>query len=150
MKISWSLCLVTGLVTGLMLGSYLSHPDRQPVLRGYKIDLPLLSRPPSMEQVQSADVPALPDISDSITRWNDPEPPQRPQLNLNLPDIDWGATEWQEHGSPYPDFFRSGRGSDSRMNLSGRLHWDESEAAESLPLTETILGAEVELQLRLP
>ena len=36
------------------------------------------------------------------------------------------------------------------MNVSGRLHWDESAEAESLPITETILGAEVELQLRLP
>ena len=39
---------------------------------------------------------------------------------------------------------------EERMNVSGRLHWDESEEAESLPITETILGAEVELQLRLP
>lgn len=142
MKISWSFALAVTLVSGLIAGSYLSHPDRGPVLRGYKVSPQIdsaLERP--------TELPQLPDVPESITRWTDEAAAERPALNLTLPEIEWESGSWQDGSRPYPDFFRPA--DDGRLNISGRLHWDESEEARSLPITETILGAEVELQFRL-
>lgn len=164
MKVSWSITLAGAVVGGLMLGSYLSHPDRAPVLRGYKIPLPELLQPSSSESdrqpgdsvvISEPEPPAnlypLPDSPDSpasIRRWNK-EPTSVPALNLSLPELEWDDQGWAGDAAAYPDFFRQQQ-REERMSVSGRLHWDESEEAEALPITDTILGAEVELQLRLP
>lgn len=148
MKVSWSLCLVTGLVAGVILGSYLSHPDRQPVLRGDKISLPEFLQSSGHDD-SPVELTPLPESSTGLALWHDETEPVRPALNLSLPEMDWDNQEWRSDASSYPDFFRSGT-EEPRLNVSGRLHWDESEEAETLPLTDTILGAEVEFQVRLP
>ena len=91
MKVSWSITLAAGLVAGLMLGSYLSHPDRAPVLRGYKALLPAVLQSPSAEDdrqpgaslvIEEPEAPAalhlLPDSPD----WSNPTQPA-PTMNLN-------------------------------------------------------------------
>ncbi len=141
MKISWSFCLVVLAVMSMILLSYLHHPDRQPVLRGYKVSLPAFLQRDAEDASSEAELhgrtPADPDS-------------ERPTLNLALPDLEWDANEWHDNAPAYPDFFRGSKTVESRMNLSGRLLWDESEKAETLPIEDTILGAEVEVQLRLP
>ena len=74
----------------------------------------------------------------------------RQPLNLSLPAMYWDKNpgEVQNNGI-LPDVFQP-MISDPRMNLSGRLHWDESEEAKHLSVEDTITGAEVELQFRLP
>ncbi len=157
MKVSWSITLATGLVAGLMLGSYLSHPDRVPVLRGYKALLPAVLQPPSAEDdrqpgaslvIEEPEAPAALHLPPDSPDWSNPIQPA-PALNLSLPELEWDDQSWHSERETYPDFFRHQQ-KEERMNVSGRLHWDESAEAESLPITETILGAEVELQLRLP
>lgn len=157
MKVSVSIALAGTVVAGLILGSYLSHPDRPPVLRGYRLP-ELLSPPPApSERAAGASLvnhepeppltlPALPERSAPADRGS--ETPSA-GLNLSLPDMEWDEQSWHSDAKAYPDFFRA-QEEDKRMNLSGRLHWDESEEARSLPITETILGAEVEVQVRLP
>jgi len=70
-------------------------------------------------------------------------------LNLTLPAMSWDDKPAAVAGSTLPDVFRTSPDID-RVNWSGRLHLDESEEARSRPITDNILGAEVELQVRLP
>jgi len=48
-----------------------------------------------------------------------------------------------------PDVFRP-IPEDQRLNLSGKILWDESEEARELSVEDSIKGAEVELQFYLP
>lgn len=158
MRIHWGLCLTGGLLAGLMLGSYLSQPEQQAIMRGYKISLPGFSV--GTESGEQATVPAAAPAAPPAVAGPSPRPADavsgsggtlgRPRLNLQLPDLDWDNSEWHQPSQRYPDFFYPGRDDASRLNLSGRLHWDESEDAETKPITDTILGAELELQVRLP
>lgn len=74
----------------------------------------------------------------------------RQPLNLSLPAMYWDKNPGVvQNNGILPDVFQP-MISDPRMNLSGRLHWDESEEAKNLSVEDTITGAEVELQFRLP
>src|SRR5690606_35089679 len=151
-------------VGGLMACSYLSHPCRAPVMRGYKMPLPELLRPTSSEyERQHSHSPVISEPEPPANQYNLPDSPGSttstrrwtaqttsvPTLNLSLPELEWDDQGWAGHAAAYPYFVRQQQ-REERMNVSGRLHWDESEEAEALPITDTILGAEVELQLRLP
>jgi len=70
-------------------------------------------------------------------------------LNLTLPDYEWDDLQRMEQATLIPDVFTH-QSSQTRLNWSGRLHLDESDAAATRPIQDTILGAEVEVQLRLP
>ncbi|WP_221799410.1 hypothetical protein [Oceanobacter mangrovi] len=75
--------------------------------------------------------------------------PHQP-LNLTLPEMEW-QTEQTTTGprASLPNMFQS-KTPESAMGWSGKLYWDESEEAQTKPLNETITGAEVELQIKLP
>lgn len=77
--------------------------------------------------------------------------PKRQSLDLTLPAMNWDDdSESRDFSSPrMPDVFRYQK-AESSMNLSGKLHWDEAEEATRVKLEESIKGAEVELQFRLP
>lgn len=68
-------------------------------------------------------------------------------LNLTLPDLDWDDAPIIDPMTPR-NFFDTPRQEESRFDFSGRVLMDESEEAEMKPLTETILGAEIEFKLR--
>ncbi len=85
------------------------------------------------------------DSYDSSVRENTTEPVR---LNLKLPDMDWDEYSYG-NSDALPNVF-SKQASESVVHWSGRLHLDSSEEAKAKPLNETILGAELELQLKLP
>jgi len=74
----------------------------------------------------------------------------RQPLNLTLPSMSWESNDnaMTELGV-LPDVFRDVP-ADSKLGLSGKILWDESEEARQLPVEDTIKGAEVELQFYLP
>ena len=76
---------------------------------------------------------------------------QRKTLDLTLPNMNWDADDntGDFNRQRMPDVFRYQK-TESGMNLSGKLHWDEDEEATHMSLEESIKGAEVELQFRLP
>lgn len=76
---------------------------------------------------------------------------QRKTLDLTLPNMNWDADDNTRdfNNQRMPDVFRYQK-TESGMNLSGKLHWDEDEEATHMSLEESIKGAEVELQFRLP
>lgn len=49
---------------------------------------------------------------------------------------------------PGGNSFHGHQGKPSPMSLSGRVHWDESEAAETKPMINTIRGLELELSFK--
>lgn len=118
--------------------------QRTPILRGEK--LPPLPKAPALteslppEQSNPADDPG------ADTDRLDEEPVS---LNLSLPDINWGDIQVGQQEPLMDDVFHRA-GKERLVNWSGRLHLDESEEARTRPITDNILGAEVELQLRLP
>ena len=65
--------------------------------------------------------------------------------------MNWDADDSNKdfNSQRMPDVFRYKK-TESGMNLSGKLHWDEDEEATHMSLEESIKGAEVELQFRLP
>ncbi|MFY9179104.1 MAG: hypothetical protein WAO12_04910 [Venatoribacter sp.] len=72
------------------------------------------------------------------------------RLNLKLPDLDWEKYELNEQKNfSYPSFFYK-KEDISRLKLSGKLLWDESEEANTKPIEDTILGAELEFKVLLP
>lgn len=74
----------------------------------------------------------------------------RQPLNLQLPSIVWEAdNDRMSSNGVLPNVFRPLQ-LEQKMNFSGRLHWDESEAARELSVEESITGAEVELKFFLP
>ncbi len=76
----------------------------------------------------------------------------RKPLDLSLPSMDWADDDNRDFNSTrqsLPDVFRYQK-PENGMNLSGKLHWDEDEETTNMSLEESIKGAEVELQFRLP
>lgn len=71
-------------------------------------------------------------------------------LNLTLPTIAWetDSNGMSNHGV-LPNVFRP-LPHEQTVNLSGRIHWDESEEARQLSVEDSIKGAEVELKFFLP
>ncbi|MCD8520885.1 MAG: hypothetical protein LRY66_07025 [Saccharospirillaceae bacterium] len=125
-----------------------------PILRG--IHHPL---PPSGDDAVSVETPDLilpgdgqrhdssgaQPAADSLT----PDVSEHPQrLNLTLPEMDWDDHSYG-NSDAFPNLFDR-RPKESVVHWSGRLHLDDSEEAETKPLKETILGAELELELKLP
>lgn len=134
------------LVTGLVLVTLNGSDNR--ILRGSKSASQALQS--ELGTVRPDTVISENTGPDAVTRNADSsDAGQTPiHLNLKLPDIDW---EDEVYGNPetFPNVFGKSR-RESVLNWSGRLHIDESEEAKAKPLNETILGAEVELQLKLP
>ena len=75
----------------------------------------------------------------------------RRTLDLSLPSMNWDDEQKGDfnNSQSLPDVFRYKK-PENGMNLSGKLHWDEDEEATHMSLEESIKGAEVELQFRLP
>jgi hypothetical protein len=74
----------------------------------------------------------------------------RQPLNLALPSISWEDSDERVRSQGYlPNVFRE-IPSESKLNLSGKIHWDESEETRQMSVEDTIKGAEVELQFYLP
>ncbi|MEK9711030.1 MAG: hypothetical protein VW258_00535 [Thalassolituus sp.] len=74
----------------------------------------------------------------------------RQPLNLTLPTMSWEKQYGQiSDQGVLPDVFRPIT-EDQRLNLSGKILWDESEEARELSVEDSIKGAEVELQFYLP
>jgi hypothetical protein len=71
-------------------------------------------------------------------------------LNLTLPTMAWetDSNGMSNHGV-LPNVFRP-LPLEQTVNLSGRIHWDESEEARQLSVEDSIKGAEVELKFFLP
>ena len=71
-------------------------------------------------------------------------------LNLTLPTMAWetDSNGMSNHGV-LPNVFRP-LPHEQTVNLSGRIHWDESEEARKLSVEDSIKGAEVELKFFLP
>lgn len=71
-------------------------------------------------------------------------------LNLTLPTMAWetDSNGMSNHGV-LPNVFRP-LPHEQTLNLSGRIHWDESEEARQLSVEDSIKGAEVELKFFLP
>lgn len=71
-------------------------------------------------------------------------------LNLTLPTMAWetDSNGMSNHGV-LPNVFRP-LPHEQTVNLSGRIHWDESEEARQLSVEDSIKGAEVELKFFLP
>lgn len=74
----------------------------------------------------------------------------RQLLNLTLPRTEWvGDERGMNSKGVLPNVFNP-LPAEQKMNLSGRIHWDESEKARELSVEDSIKGAEVELQFYLP
>lgn len=96
--------------------------------------------------VAAEDIPLTYAPLDEVTNNNK----SRQVLNLTLPRMAWESdAEHQRNSGVLPDVFRP-LPQEQKMNLSGRLHWDESEAARQLSVEDSIKGAEVELKFFLP
>lgn len=92
------------------------------------------------------DIPLTYAPLDEVTNNNK----SRQVLNLTLPSMAWESdAEHQRNKGVLPNVFRP-LPQEQKMNLSGRIHWDESEAARQLSVEDSIKGAEVELKFFLP
>lgn len=118
--------------------------QRTPILRGEKLPQ-LKEEAPLAETLLPAAEIAVADPLAATDRQQD-EPLS---LNLSLPEINWGDIQVGQQQPLIDDVFHR-EGKERLVNWSGRLHLDESEEARTRPITDNILGAEVELQLRLP
>jgi len=87
---------------------------------------------------------------ESIRVLQQPAGSERRKLDLSLPHMNWDSDGSRDFSSQrMPDVF-SYQKPVPGMNLSGKLHWDEDQEAPPRSLEESITGAEVELQFRLP
>jgi hypothetical protein len=150
-----------------------------PIARGVHITPPLVEQPDSegavsvdAEDVLSVKKMPLTDLdrvnSQIQTDVSKPELPadhqarlearQQQSLNLTLPDMQW-SDEVVASPKLLPDDMFNRQSAASRVGVSGKLYWDESEkdTTETKPLSDTITGmsesitgGEVELQIRLP
>ena len=136
-------------VSGLLLAALALSACEQngsPILRGVKLqnaDAPATAADPQNTESDPASLAAEPS-ADAATEAKAPV-----KLNLTLPSMSWDDDPVDLQYSVLPDVFRA-KGNQPSVNWSGRLHLDESEEAKEKPVTENILGAEVELHLRLP
>lgn len=107
----------------------------------------------AIETDQSADVTDSGEVAldyDPLHELEENNNNSRQPLNLTLPSMNWEKTGKRMHDyGVLPDVFQRIQ-SDPSMNVSGKIHWDESEAARELSVEDTIKGAEVELQFYLP
>ncbi|WP_369857327.1 hypothetical protein [Candidatus Thalassolituus haligoni] len=111
---------------------------------------------PSGDDLQS------PELTVETEEWQPPTEQQqaleqqmqqqaRQPLNLHLPEtIGQEQLTYGTASALLPNVFNAQPQTGSALDLSGKLHWDESEAAETKPLRDTITGAEVELRFKLP
>lgn len=136
-------------VSGLLLAALALSACEQhgsPILRGVKLqneDTPAQAADQQNMETDAAALAAEP-AADTTSETGSPV-----KLNLTLPAINWDDDPVDLQYSVLPDVFRAGQ-KQSSVNWSGRLHLDESEEAKEKPVTDNILGAEVELHLRLP
>lgn len=109
-----------------------------------------LGLPPSAATLESHPAADFADVMEtfSVTSAGDSELPSLDSLDLSLPKETFELGQWDTASSNSPNFFKP-QNDLSRLDLSGRLLWDESEAALAKPLEETLLGAEVEFKIRL-
>jgi len=165
--VSQSLRWLSGIVLVVMLTA--CGEDCEPILRGFKEKMaPVIERVTSGESgdsqenaetmVDTATVDAAPEAPDHKEEEYEPlrmledykNNKDRQPLNLSLPSMYWDSSPGEvENNGILPDVFQP-LTIDPKMNLSGRLHWDESEQARELSVEDTIKGAEVELQFFLP
>ncbi|MEC8443664.1 MAG: hypothetical protein VXZ05_05630 [Pseudomonadota bacterium] len=107
----------------------------------------------AIETDESADVTDSGEVAldyDPLHELEENNNNSRQPLNLTLPSMNWEKTGKRMHDyGVLPDVFQRIQ-SDPSMNVSGKIHWDESEAARELSVEDTIKGAEVELQFYLP
>ncbi len=157
MRIHWGFCAASVAVAALVVSSQLSQPSTAPLLRGVAL-LPDSHPAPSSESllanpelVNDLQATAAGEESEDIARLIGPAKNNGStiaKLNLKLPEMDLGAEKWKIAQPSRPDFF--GKTTElSRTDVSGKIHFDDSEAAKVKPLEDTILGAEVELKIRL-
>lgn len=99
----------------------------------------------------SSDTPDAYRPLEDVRTMQQPGTTQRKPLDLSLPTMNWETDDVGKdfNSQRMPDVFRYQK-TESGMNLSGKLHWDEDEEATRMSLEESIKGAEVELQFRLP
>lgn len=152
MRIYWGVGAVVSIAVALVVGFQLTQPEAGNLLRGVALlpksqpqpsDEALLASPELVNELQA---PAAGEDLDINT--SNLAAPSLSSLNLSLPELNLDGEKWQATPRPSPDFF--GKTTElSRMDVSGRLHFDESEAARVKPLEDTLLGAEVELKIRL-
>lgn len=80
---------------------------------------------------------------------------QKP-LDLSLPNTGWYAlgpqklADMDELERNIIRSFEQRKNEQSDIKWSGKLHWDESEAAQQKPLQDSVKGAELEIRIRLP
>lgn len=140
MKRGWLLASVFMLAACQETGSPVVSEDQRPQ--------PDAQNP--TEVVTAVNTPAAPAESPAAAGQSSADRASEPvSLNLTLPAMSWDDQPATVTDTTLPDVFRTIPEPD-RVNWSGRLHLDESEEARSRPITDNILGAEVELQLRLP
>lgn len=137
-RITWLLPIVL-LLTACEQGT--------PILRGEKLPPVKTSQ---AAQTDDASVPSLLTLPGAeVDELNADEAGGPVTLNLTLPDLNWGDIQVGQQ-QPLMDNVFQREEKERLLNWSGRLHLDESEEAKARPITDNILGAEVELKLRLP
>lgn len=171
----WGFRVIVLLMIVLVAGC---SDDRQPILRGAKhpgSDSSIQSaRESSLRETSPADAKSS-ETSDGVATVNTPQKEAEPDegieevtgastrprlepLDLSLPELTWRSdTEQWTPDSVEPlrnsiaRAFENDMGSEEPgVELSGKLHWDESEAAENKPLQEAVMGAEFEIRIPLP
>ena len=178
MKVNPRFIIFLLVISTLIIISYDSRPDRQPILRasidkirgyltpnstgdGYleKLHKQLPTKPFQLPKIltdQSEKETEL--LKQSVPEKEELSVIQAPtstkektELNLSLPD-DWELYEWEKptYYSSYPNFFVPKEKNNKRFGVSGALHLDDSDEANDEPLEKTILGGEVELKWMLP
>lgn len=150
-------------VTRLTLGSLFlvmlqgcMADDGEPIWRGYRLPTQLPEQAESgdseeqePEEVKPASKPMVLTAVDRANSRIAEEPKEKVPLNLALPTDLKGEDSVHPQDPLLPNVFNT-RQDPTRVDLSGKLYWDESEEARAKPLNEAITGGEVELRIRLP
>lgn len=157
MKFKWLISIVLAFIVGVLIAFYLTQPDvkHKIVFKTPTFDIPLMNIVPStkpVEEAQKARENQLKNIEFTPIpvpeeRLAAPEIKPDKKLNLALP-AEWDNSDWKKPiEERQPNFFKPA--DPKKVKLSTKLHWDESEEAQDLPLEKMIEGVELELQIKL-
>lgn len=160
MRVKWELFAFLATITGLVVGTYMSRPEPQKILRGAGISQPFVlpAEPTGSGQFETKVAAAIQHMAleADVTRKIDYQEAElnapseaTVKLNLKLPE-GWDSGEWKKPVlASFPDFFKP-RKVEGIFDYSTKLHWDESEEARTMPIEKTIEGAELEFHFKLP
>lgn len=161
MKFKWLISILLAFAVGVLIAFYLTQPEvkRKMTFKTPTLDIPLTNIVPSTkpaeeaqkalkkQQAQQQQATAMTPIPKPLESLNEAEERPKKKLNLALPK-EWDSSDWKKPVEErHPNFFKPADG--KKVNVSTKLHWDESEEAQDLPLEKMIEGVELELQIKL-